>query len=411
MGGGDGVDPARAARRRAAFGVGKLMMGVACFGVIFWAVRSALDNAKPSLRLARTLSSGPAADRRQAVDQLGQVGPEDADVAAPALVAALRDPDEEVRVGAARGLQLLVRPPSAAEIDHPALTSALGAAMGDRSDRVRDEALAALLAVARAAPVRPPPALAEILARGEPASARAKVAAALPEFRLDRPDTIARLASALNDPDPEVVQAAAAALGKIGPDALPARARLIAILQGPEVPPTVRAAGEFPNSPGIAAALAIGAISKDPMTAPAGVEALEQVLRLGPRSCRPAAAEALFSLGKLAAPATPTLVATLREGARPDGGQDFESWAARALGVLAPGTEWACPTIRGLIEGLGAPSAGMRHHSALALGEFGPDARAALPRLREVEQGPDRYTAKMAAAAIRKIEGPPASPR
>ena len=97
-------------------------------------------------------------------------------------------------------------------------------------------------------------------------------------------------------------------------------------------------------------------------------------------------------------------------GTRPDGGDGYESWAARALGRLAPGTSWAAPTIRALGDGLDAKWSGMRGYSAEALGEFGPAASGALPRLRAVTKGPDRFAAGMAEAAIRKIEAEPAPP-
>ena len=174
----EGVGSGRDRPRRAAISIKRLMLAVACFGAIFWAAHFTRDNVFPAVGLARSLRSGGLLDRRQAAEQLGRVGPDEAGVAIPALVAALKDEDEEVRSHAAHGLGVLASSLSASGLDPAAPAAALGAALDDPSDRVRDESLLALVAVARVAPIGAPSPMLDSLARGRPALFRAEVARA-----------------------------------------------------------------------------------------------------------------------------------------------------------------------------------------------------------------------------------------
>jgi hypothetical protein len=119
----------------------------------------------------------------------------------------------------------------------------------------------------------------------------------------------------------------------------------------------------------------------------------------------------LFELGDGAASAIPTLISTLEAGSRPDGGEGFESWAARSLGKVAPGTPLAGRTIEALTAALEAKPSGTRGYSAEALGLFGPAASGSLRRLRALRDGPDRFVAGKAKVAIQQIEAAPGPAR
>jgi HEAT repeat protein len=440
------------------------MLLVVCCGAIFLAVRAVRESVQPSIGWARMLRSGTAADRQQAASQLHDVGPDEVGVAIPALVAALEDEDatvcvsaiqalgavgplaarspatvpearvaaagliralrhtnEEVRSWAVNDLRMIAGSASAGDLpfDAPAVAEGLAAAIRDPSGRVHGEAVQALAAVAKVAPIEPPSSLLESLTLGASPEDRASAAQALGYFRLQPGRAIGPLTAALKDPAREVVRSAASSLGNFGPEARSALPELIAILNGPyvappkpEVPTAVGSPRQGspqppPMDPASAAALAIGSISGGDVPALQGVAALEEVLRSGHPSRRPAAAEALFNLGEGAVSAIPTLISTLEAGSRPDGGEGFESWAARSLGQVAPGTPMAGRAIEALTAGLGAKASGTRGYSAEALGQFGPAASAALPRLRALQDGPDRSVAGKARAAIEKIGAAP----
>src|SRR5579871_6720616 len=104
-----GSDPGRERARHAVLSIKAMMIAVACFGAIFWAVHHARETMRPAVGLARTVRSGTVADRRDAVMELGKVGPDQTGIAIPALIEALEDGDEEVRSWAAIGLGSLVR--------------------------------------------------------------------------------------------------------------------------------------------------------------------------------------------------------------------------------------------------------------------------------------------------------------
>jgi HEAT repeat protein len=123
---------------------------------------------------------------------------------------------------------------------------------------------------------------------------------------------------------------------------------------------------------------------------------------------RNAAAEGLFLIGEGAAAATPALVAALTESVTTEGdGQRSNSWAARALGLAAPGTAAEAEAVAALTSALDSSAGGTRAYSADSLARFGPPASPALPRLRVLRDDPDRLVAWMARSAVAKLEGSP----
>jgi HEAT repeat protein len=119
---------------------------------------------------------------------------------------------------------------------------------------------------------------------------------------------------------------------------------------------------------------------------------------------RAAAVEAMPMLGAKAKPGLGDLVAVLKEkptGPTPKGDQvTTRELAARSLGRLGFAE---AEVIRGLTELLLDPAAGTKRAAADALGELGPKALTAIPRLRDLTD--DQNVGPNARAAIAKIEG------
>src|SRR5579883_3275751 len=184
--------PVPAARiRRLQIGMLPLMLLVACCGVLLWLARTAWENRDldHSLMAAsvRALQSRDAAERLSAARDLGRLGASARDVAVPALIAALQDPEAEVRVAAAVGLGQVASGP--AEVR--AAVRALTVALEDGEPSVRMSSAHALGAIASAyrAAGRPP---------------------------LDAGRALDVLVGRLRDDNAEVCSAAVVALGLLG---------------------------------------------------------------------------------------------------------------------------------------------------------------------------------------------------
>ena len=61
---------------------------------------------------------------------------------------------------------------------------------------------------------------------------------------------------------------------------------------------------------------------------------------------------------------------------------------------------------KALTEALKDPAWGVRRHAALALGDIGPAARPALPRLEALRKDPDSLVRKAAQVSAGKVKGP-----
>src|SRR5438309_9925485 len=86
--------------RRLQTGVRGLIVVVACCGVIMWAARSLWEGQHPSIAAARGLRSRDPSDRARAARELAAAGEVEPGLAIPPLIAALGDPEAEVRVAA-----------------------------------------------------------------------------------------------------------------------------------------------------------------------------------------------------------------------------------------------------------------------------------------------------------------------
>ena len=173
------------------------------------------------------------------------------------------------------------------------------------------------------------------------------------------------------DSDMRVREAAAEALGKIGPE---------------EVPALIKALGDENSYVRSAAAGALG------KTGPEAVPALIKALGDENSYVRSAAAEAL---GKIGPEAVPALIRAL-------GDEDSSvRWrAAYTLGEIGPEAKEA---VLALIRALGDEDSSVRWRAARALGKIGPEAKEAVPALIEALGDKDEQVREAAAEALGKI--------
>jgi HEAT repeat protein len=306
-------------------------------------------------------------------------------------------------------------------LDLGPVADALAGAMGDPSGEVRTAARNSLSALAVKTAIAPPSALMAALGPAGSAELRKEaMAILLPAFRTHVGEAIPLLVDALSDRDPSLRYSAARVLGGAGPGARVAIPALIAVLQEPVGPrpavAIVPAAGRprvevSPDrwDPACEAARALARIAPG---AGAGasqeaVAALMSTLRSEHAWRRNAAAEGLFLIGQGAAAATSALASALAESvtAEGPGGQGSNSWAARALGLAAPGTAAEAEAIAALTRALDSSAVGTRAWSADSLARFGPRASSVLSRLRALCDDPVSQVSEMARRAVAQLEG------
>src|SRR5262249_25720126 len=90
--------------RRLQTGVRGLIVVVACCGVITWAARTVWESQHPAIAAARGLGSPKPSDRARAARELMATGVNEPGLATLPLIAALGDPEAEVRAAAADAL-------------------------------------------------------------------------------------------------------------------------------------------------------------------------------------------------------------------------------------------------------------------------------------------------------------------
>jgi hypothetical protein len=139
-----------------------------------------------------------------------------------------------------------------------------------------------------------------------------------------------------------------------------------------------------------AAAEALGEVGPEEGVVPA----LAQAVRGGSE----AAARALKEIGPQAAEATPALVEVLEQNRS----LTMRRLAAQALGAIGPGAVEGVPA---LVEALGDESATLREDAAEALGRIGPGAMDAIPALIELLGDESRFVREAAAEALAAISG------
>jgi HEAT repeat protein/lysophospholipase L1-like esterase len=260
---------------------------------------------------------------------------------------------------------------------------------------------------------------------------------------------LARLETALSDPQPEARRCAAWALGRSGTAATNAVASLAALLRDPEESVRREAAhalGEvgsasWPAVPSLFQALCDERASVRWQAAlslsglglgPAAVPSLVAALRNDDAYVRGFAGWTLGSLGEAARAAVPMLVEELarEEGYERGGGAavlariggaaaaavpalidalrsadgDHRWKAARALGRIGPAAAAAVPA---LVVALGDPDEYVRAQAARALGRMGHAADAAVPALEQASRDTDKSVRKQAHEALARLSTRP----
>jgi HEAT repeat protein/beta-lactamase regulating signal transducer with metallopeptidase domain len=342
------------------------------------------------------------AERREAFDSLGELGPV-ARSAAPALIEAMDHPVVGMRRAAAAAL---------AKIDPEAesVIPALLAGLNDEDKWVRAGSAAALGALGPEA-TSSVSALTQML-HDEAPSVRTKAAVAIGKIGGEAADVVPELIKLLKADDWRLRKEAGIALETFGPaskGAVPtlmevlkeddrndwARKTLVAI--GPEAKEAVpeliemlRDKAGHPYHVTQQPAEILGSIG------PAAIPPLLEMLNDPDRSVRIAAAQALEMAGPAAREALPTLVKLLRnqdssvELTRDQG----VGYYAKALGRIGP------PALPVLSEMLRDTDPRIRGWAALGLQAMGPDAKPAIPALTSALDDEDPEVVAFVAAAL-----------
>jgi HEAT repeat protein len=348
------------------------------------------------------------------------------EIATRELVRLLSDPDPGVRAAAAVGLGALAKGASPGSPTTQQL-----AALKDESNAVRRQAARRIYGF----PVRPlPPELVAAL-QDRSAEVRAAAARALVHFgpdldpeipalmtMLERDEPLVRLAcsqalyaawptpalaptliAALKSPDRGVRLIAAELLGRIGPEARGAIPALIAVLKEPFTPgvytagKAARALGQMgPSREAVAALVEVIAANKLVwrIATPPAIEAigLPAAVALPDLNWEPvridAAIHGLGDIGPPAAEAVPALIAGYRKALETEHSL-AQVGIPEALERIAPNSPWAPDAVAVLIRALDAKDRYIRLKAVDALGQFGKDAAAAIPRLRTLRDGAD----------------------
>jgi HEAT repeat protein len=138
------------------------------------------------------------------------------------------------------------------------------------------------------------------------------------------------------------------------------------------------------------------------------IAALMEVARSGPLSRRGWAAYALGEFGPAAEEAVPVLIKVINDATPVDTFERAAS-AAVALGRIAPETPSADQAVTALLPVLESKTQLSQVQAIRALGQFGPRAAAAIPRIRTLKDDRDREVREAAAKALLAIENQGAS--
>jgi HEAT repeat protein len=357
------------------------------------------------------------------------------------LITLLDDPRPSVRLVGAQSLdfRFIPLPPDA---DWPAIFTALAAKIGDDDTEVRIAVLEALVHVVLGLEVEPPAALAECL---DDKSRRMRTAAiaALAHFRcgLDRwlPSILTALEQApedrINDVERVICNAkplrlsvksvltlvdglrshhravrcfAARQLGAFGPDVVRAVPELIEALAYP-LNTQVIGLGKLDNAidfdAGRAIIEALARIAPATPAAPDAVRALIRIMQDTRSSLSVSAICALKQFGTEALPAVPLLVGIIKENTGSgESCTDMAVAAGTAVAAIAPRTPAAAEVVALLTGALESASPDTRANAIAALTAFGPEAKSALPRLRELQSNSDSAIRVTVAKAIAVID-------
>ena len=343
---------------------------------------------------------GAAGSALKTMPPLGTTEPQ---VVITALDRVLDDPDESVRLAAARALGYFgdSGPPTPPRLikalEHDASTQARLMAMVSVT-RFRNGLDDAILALIR-------------IANGPEKAERSAAAEALSNLARNRsstltPAVVPALVAGVQSPDRVVRFHSAQLLRKFGPEAKDAVVPLLAALRQP-ADPLMASAKEDPITwdPAVPAAEALGRIAPETAQADEVLSSFLDTLKgSGSARRKGAVADGLagFDRAKVE-PTIPVLIEMLNVVMRQNGPPGPA--LASALGRVAPGTAHANAAIATLTTALNAPAPFVRAAAARALGHFGRHAKGVLAKLNEMAEKDQNFGVKTAAFdAAEKIE-------
>jgi HEAT repeat protein len=423
-------------RRKAAFELSSVQRGSE-IEPAFTALIRALGDEDAEVRDAAAVSLGSLIYHLRVRPPSGPVDPALLSLQIPVvtrvLVRLLSDPDSRIRAAAAAGLGLMaqrsglwptreqvaplkdgssaVRRQAAQAIwgsAEMALPSELVAALKDPSAAVRKAAAGALESFGPFLDAEVPTLL-SMLESDEPevrSACRRALHAAWPS-----PARVPTLIAALQSRDRTVRYAATELLGHIGPEAKAAIPALIAVLNEPLALDQDKSQRTFEYSPEPAwgAAQALGRLgpSRESVTALAKVLSPESLARLtaARKSERlEAAADGLGEIGPSAAVAVPDLIAAYETVLASKDHVIGQIAIPRALAKIAPNSAAAPDVVAILMRALDSQDPSIRLGAVEALGQFGKDAAAAIPKLRSARVDSDLSVSFWAAKALAALE-------
>jgi HEAT repeat protein len=210
--------------------------------------------------------------------------------------------------------------------------------------------------------------------------------------------------ASLMSPDARVRSQSALILSTLKADALAAIPQLIRVLNEPLDPKVEAVRGPGMNlDPASESAYALGQIAPGSAQAKQAIAALAEAASSVPVSRRGWAAVALGKFGPDAEEAVPVLIKVMSDAAA-EGTFEREPSAAQALGMIAPETASADKAIVALLPLVDSKRPLTRATAIGALGQFGPKAAAALPRIRALKEDRDRDVREAAVKALPLIE-------
>jgi HEAT repeat protein len=360
----------------------------------------------------RLIHFGSVSERRQAAYDLHVVA-EDTDIerVMAALVRASEDRDVEVRAAAAASLSALaseiVRRPDRTPAEQGSTkrrlnvaTRALAKGLSDPEPKVRASVVRGFGELGKSGKVALPPELFAAL-NDETSSVRQATFKALGAVQLT-PAAVPNLIEALGSRDREDRFHAAWLLGRLGPEAKSAVPALLPLLKEPfdlQERKTTRLVGST-GDPACTAARALGQIG----ASEEGIAILAEMLSSDVPERVSCAALGLRDLGPRAIAAVPKLVAAYDKLLKSKQHVIGQMSISDAIGWIAAKSTSAPDAIAILVRALESGDEWIRRGAVEALGRFGEDAAAAIPKLRSLEQDPAKDVRVAASAAVVAIE-------